>query len=213
MYTVLGVGHLRRAAQPCLVVQVGRDRHLFRVAAGRVHGQPDLDGMQLAEASVADQLAGDAELGSGALLAANLEGALLRADDVAYRAAFGEGHGEGFLDVDVFAGQRGGDNWFAMPMVRSADSDGIHVAVLEQFAVVAEGLDRDGLGAASFLRIGALDKLLRVLNALGVQIADGDDPGDVVPENPLHVHVVGNAAAADLANLDLVAGRIGAENG
>src|ERR1035438_3602886 len=193
MYTVLGVGHLRRAAQPCLVVQVGRDRHLFRVAAGRVHGQTDLDGMQLAEASIADQLAGDAELGSGALLAANLEGALLSTDDVAYRAAFGEGHGERFLDVDVFTGQRGGNDWFAMPMVGGADSDSIHMTVLEQFAVVAEGLDSDGFGAARFLCVGSLDKLFRVLDAFGVQIANGDNPGDVVPEDTLHVHVVGDA--------------------
>ena len=52
-----------------------------------------------------------------------------------------------------------------------------------------------------------------MLEPLGVQVADGDDAGDVVLEDPRHIHVVGDAAAADLADLDLVAGRVGAQDG
>jgi hypothetical protein len=62
MHPFLGVGHFRRAAQPHLVVEVRRDGHFRLVVARGVHGQADLNGVQLAETSVADQLAGDAKL-------------------------------------------------------------------------------------------------------------------------------------------------------
>ena len=117
VYAVFGVGFLRRAAEPHVVVQIGRHGHFPRVAAGRVHREADLDGVQLADAAVADQFAGDAELGGGALLAADLEDALLCPDDVADRAALGEGHGKRFLDVDIFAGQRACDDQFGVPML------------------------------------------------------------------------------------------------
>ncbi len=52
-----------------------------------------------------------------------------------------------------------------------------------------------------------------MLEAFRVQVADGDDAGAVVLENPRHVHVVPDPAAADLADLDLLAGCVGAEDG
>ena len=52
-----------------------------------------------------------------------------------------------------------------------------------------------------------------MLEPFGVQVADGDDAGAVVLEDARHVHVVRDAAAADLADLDLVAGRVGAQDG
>ena len=43
-----------------------------------------------------------------------------------------------------------------------------------------------------------------MLEPLGVQVTDRNDPGQlVVGKNALHVHVVRDAAAADLADLDL----------
>ena len=52
-----------------------------------------------------------------------------------------------------------------------------------------------------------------MLEPFGVQVADGDDAGDVVLEDARHIHVVRDAAAADLADLDLVAGCVGAQDG
>ncbi len=43
-----------------------------------------------------------------------------------------------------------GDDQFGVPMLGGADGDGVHVAVLEQFAVIAEGLHGYGFVAADF---------------------------------------------------------------
>ena len=86
------------------------------------------------------------------------------------------------------------------------------MAVPEQFAVVAEGLDGHGAGVALLLRVSPLDIRLRVLEPFRVQVAHRDDSCSVVLENPRHVHVVPNAPAADLTNLDLVAGCVGAQD-
>ena len=213
VHAILGVRRLRCAAEPRLVVQIGGDQHFLLAATGRVNGQADLDGVQLADASVADQLAGNAELGSGALLAAYLEGTFLGADRVTDGTAFHERHRERLLDVDVLAGQRPGDDQLGVPMLRGADGDGINVTVLEQLAVITEGLHCDGFVAPHSLRIGTLDVGFRVLEPFRVEVADGDDAGDVVLEDARHIHVVGDAAAADLADLDLVAGCVCAQDG
>ena len=98
-------------------------------------------------------------------------------------------------------------------MLRGTDGDGINVAVLEQLAVITEGLHGDGFVAPQSLRIGTFDVGFRVLEPFRVEVAEGDDAGDVVLKEARHIHVVRDAAAADLADLDLVAGCICAQDG
>ena len=51
-----------------------------------------------------------------------------------------------------------------------------------------------------------------MLDPFGVQVADGDDARDIMREDAPHIHVVRDAAAADLADLNLVAGGVCAED-
>src|ERR1051325_9169972 len=75
MDALLIVRSFGRTAEPHVVIQIRRDLHFGLTPTARVRGQTDANVMQLADAPVADQLAGEAELPRRALLAAYLEGA------------------------------------------------------------------------------------------------------------------------------------------
>ena len=106
------------------------------VASRRIAGQADFDALQVADAAVADQFGGIAELHGGALLAADLEDAAGGLDGVGERAAFGDGQRRGLLQVDVLAGADGVDGDERVPVVGGADDDGVDVLVGEELVIV-----------------------------------------------------------------------------
>ena len=61
-HSIDGVRHIRRRAEPGVVVEVGGDRHRRWVAARGIAGQADLYMLHFADAAVANQLAGAVEL-------------------------------------------------------------------------------------------------------------------------------------------------------
>src|SRR5205085_7460444 len=63
MDTLFRVGHDRRRPEPHLLIEIARHRHLGFLVAGRVAGQSDLHGLELADAAVPHELGGVAELG------------------------------------------------------------------------------------------------------------------------------------------------------
>jgi len=113
----LGVVDHRRAAQPHVVVQVGRDGHFGFLRPGGIFRQPDEDLLDLADAAVAHQLAGQAELRFGALLAAKLQDAARAADRVGHQPALGNRQRGRLLQIDVLAGEGGFDGRLRVPVI------------------------------------------------------------------------------------------------
>ena len=107
---------------------------------GSPGGQADADRAQVADAAVADQLAGAAETLVRALLAAGLEDDLRLVDRVAHRAAFGDRERQRLLAVDVFLGLARLDDHDRVPVVRSADFDGVDVVAAQDFAEIGAGV-------------------------------------------------------------------------
>jgi hypothetical protein len=68
MDAIEGVVNVRSFAEPHLVVEAIRDRHEGLVAAGGIAGKTDFDALKIADAAVADELSGVAELNGGPLL-------------------------------------------------------------------------------------------------------------------------------------------------
>ena len=209
---LLGVVDVRRRAEPRLVIQVLRHRHLRLVVARRVAGQADVHRLQLADAAVADELGRVAELRRRTLLAADLEDAAAALDGVAERAALGDRERGGLLQVDVLAGLDGRDRRQRVPVVGRADHDGVHVLAREQVAVVAVG-PHALVRLARLLRVVAVDQRLRVLDTAAVEVAHGQDPRLLVLPDSGQVVAARDAAGADRADGDAVARRRGAEHG
>ena len=93
-----GVGRFGGGAEPHIVVEAGGDWFGALAVAGLAEvggaaGQAAEDGMEFTEAAVADDFAGFAEAGVGALLAAGLEDAIVFGDGGDHGAAFGDGEG------------------------------------------------------------------------------------------------------------------------
>src|SRR5262249_4685596 len=128
--------------------------------------QVDAQGVQLPEAAVAHQLAGEAGAGAGALVAAGLEDALVRLDRVTQRPPLADRVGQRLLAVDVEPGVGGGDPGQGVHVVRGGDDDGVQALVVEQVAEVAVG------GAAPAAR-ALVDQVARLGAVLGVDVADG----------------------------------------
>ena len=75
------------------------------------------------------------------------------------------------------------------------------------------GVDGYGLVAALLLGVGARDIFPGMLQPFGVEVADGDHAGDVMLDDAGQIHGEGDAPAADLADLDLLARRTRPQDG
>ncbi len=202
---LLGVVDVRRRAEPRLVVQVLRHRHLGLLVARGVAGEADRHRLQLPDPPVAHELRRVAELRRRALLAADLEDAPRPVDRVAEGPALGDREGGRLLQVDVLAGLDGRDRRKGVPVVRGADEDGVDVLAREQLPVVEVAPDAVE-GLARLLRVVAVHEDLRVLHPPAVEVAHGHDLGVVVLPDPRHVVRPRDAAGADGAHVDAVAG-------
>src|SRR5262249_1033731 len=159
----------------------------------------DLHGLELADASVADELGRVAELGRGTLLAADLEDPSAAVDGVAQHPPLGDGQRGRLLEVDVLAGLHGVDRDPHVPVVGGADHHRVDVLVREQLPVV--GVPGDAVvGLAGLLRVRVVHQGLGVFRAPAVEVAHGHDPGRVELPDPRHVVAAGDAAGADRAH-------------
>src|SRR5205823_4380221 len=118
-----------------------RDRPLGQVAGHGGAADADADRLHLADAAVADELAGPAEAAAelAPLLAAGLEDDLVLADRVHDLPPLGDGHGQRLLAIDVLAGPGRQDAGDGVPVVRRGDDDGVDVRAGEQVAEVIVG--------------------------------------------------------------------------
>ena len=96
-----------------------------------------MNGVEPADAAVADQFAGLAEPGVGPLLAACLEDAFFAGHGITQDPPLVDRVGQGFLDVGVLAVAHGVERSEDMPVVGRANQHGIDVVAAGDFAKVA----------------------------------------------------------------------------
>ena len=122
-----------RRAEPHVVVEIARRGGV----GGRAEARHDVavggraDAHDLADVAGLQQLARVLVVQAGALLRAHLHDAVVAARHVGHPAAFPDENGERLLDVDVLAGGAGHHGHQGVPVIGSADDDGLQVLVVE----------------------------------------------------------------------------------
>jgi len=130
---VRGLGGL---AHPEVVVEAFGDFGGLEGALAQAGREPDFDFADLADAAVADEVAGQPEVGIAALLGAGLEDAVGLTLDFDQTLAFVNGEGQWFFAVDVFASFHGGHGDEGVPVVDGSADDGVYVVAFEELAEV-----------------------------------------------------------------------------
>src|SRR5262249_60985726 len=97
------------------------------------------------------------------------------------------------------------------PGTRRADGDARDAPAGQQIGVLRVAGDA-AVRPVALLRVEVVDELPAVFDALRVEIADRHDAGDVVAQDVRQVVPARNAADADCADVDPVAGRRRAED-
>ena len=208
-----GVGDHRRRPHPGVEVEVRRHRNLLGRSVGfdviLVHVErhvaaPQVDPLQLPDVAVADQLNHLPIPGHRTVLRSELEDPLLVADHVPEDVGETEIQAQRLLAVNVLAGFGRRNGHGHVPVVVGGHDDGVHVGAGQNLAKV--GVRLDGAGFAILL----IQPGGGCFAAALVGVRDGDDPhvGHRAQEPDV---IVGDVAAADLADVDAVARRRGAE--
>ena len=130
------VRHHGRLADVEIPVQSFRNGHFREWAVDRAGGQTHDDMLELADAAVANQFAGEAEIAVAALLAADLNDALVVAHRFHEAFAFVNGERERFLGVDILAGLDRKQVHERVPVVGRAGDDDVNVIALHELAKV-----------------------------------------------------------------------------
>ena len=89
--------------------------------------------------AAAHEFARLAELRPRPLLASDLQDPGARLNRGSQGDSLGQGHGHGFLEIDILACGDGGHGQLRVPVVGRADDDGVDVRARQQFAVVSVG--------------------------------------------------------------------------
>ena len=190
-----------RRAKPGLVVEVRRHRLGRGAAAGLVEADAHLNALHLADHALAHGAADGLELAPGTLLRADLQDGAELLRQVRQDAALLNRLRKWLLQPDGLAGAYRSRRDERVPEVRQADHHGVDVGACAQFLVVVVHPD-DGSVAIGLLNLG-----LRVRRALRVEVADGDDAGDVgALEHPRYLEGVRDPTAADSGNVYLAVG-------
>ena len=161
--------------------------------ADRIVADSRLDGVNLADSAIANELAGEAISRVGALLASGLEDFVVLARCLVHRLAFLDRQGQGFFAVDVAPRLHRGDRRQRVPVVDRADGHRVEILAVEQLAEVVV------LGAIRSDSRGGL------VASLVVNVANRDELDAVLLHRRLH-DASSLAADADRAHHDLVVG-------
>ena len=140
----------------------------FVNAAGVSVGQADLDTVDFADASVANQLARTVELHARPLLAARLPDDAVLPDGIAHCPALGYRAGERLLGVNIQARAGSHDRRDRMPVIRKGKNGNIEIAACYQLAKVEI---RRAIGVLVFI----VDDPLGAVAVSLVDITDGND--------------------------------------
>ena len=164
-----------------------------------------MNGVEQADAAVADQFAGLAEPGVGPLLAACLEDAFFAGHGITQDPPLVDRVGQGFLDVGVLAVAHGVERSEDMPVVGRANQHGIDVVAAGDFAKVA-------VSGAIRIAIVLVDRGHDRVEVGLVDVAHREDLDALMGHEILHdAHAA--SARANQAQGDAVAGRVVARGG
>jgi hypothetical protein len=165
---------------------------------GRLFGEDDFDALESADAAVANEFGHAMIDRHGAIFGAGLEDALVAAHGIDEDLAFVDGEGWLFA-LDILAGAEGEHADEGMPMIRGGDHHGVDVGR-------ARTSRKSPVIGAIAVEVLFVDDLLGAAHALGVDVADGEDPGIVEVEVTSEVPAGAVIAGADEADGDAVAG-------
>src|ERR1044071_7855008 len=188
------VRHHRRLSDIEIPIQPLGNRLLRKRAVDRSRGQTDDDVLEFAQASVADQFAGKPEVAVAALLAADLNNALVVAHRLHQAFAFVNGEGERFLAVDILAALHGTQVHKRVPVIGRAGDDDVDVIAFHELAKILVLLRR--LAVLAELLAGSLGVAV-------VNVADGNHIA--MPRRPATV-AAALAAATDQGDAGTVVG-------
>ena len=176
---VLAMGFPRRRPEPAVVVESRRHGSHRGGAARHAPDAPRVDVPQLADASVAHDLARPAEERAGALLRAELEDPPGLPDRGPQRLVLGDAQAHRLLQVDVLARPHCGQRDQDVPVIRGGDDHGVDVRA-------GQNLSEVGVGCARPVLVVLVDQLARRLQLVRLHVAHGHDPRVLLGQEPLH---------------------------
>ena len=207
------VVHLRRRAQPGIVLEACRHRHLLRITSCRITRQADLHPLHLADPPVAYQLARPGKLLPRPLLRADLQNLLGRVDVRHHRPPLNDRQRSRLLQVNVLTRAHRRNGQPCMLVVGRRNHHSIDVFGRQQLTIVVVAA-RSGVGFAEAFGVLPIDERNSLLYPWRVQVAHRDDavvtrscnPG--VLQHTRHIVHARDASHADRADVDPVRRRI-----
>ena len=185
MAALFDVIDLGRLAEPEIPVQPRRHLRRGKRAGAQSSRQPDRDLLELPDAPVAHQFAGQAKFFAAALLRAGLEDDPALANGLDHVFALVNSQGQRLFSIDILARLGGGEVDQCVPMVRRGVDDDVNVVALQDLSKIMILLRRAGLFAVLCGRgrgVGVID------------VADGDQ---VAKAHGIGAIVAALAATAD----------------
>jgi len=188
--------------KPHIVIEAVRHRlgRPGRLAFSVVVGDADSHRVQVADASVDDQLAGLVKLGPGTLLRTRLQDAAVTLGLIGQPAALGDCQRKRLFAVNILARAHSRDGNRHVPMVGRSDQNRVDIGPRQHVAEILAA--RLGIEAR---RLGGL------FGVACIDIAYGHHLAVALAFEALHI-ACALAAHADAAHRDAVARRIGPEN-
>ena len=184
------VGGPRSGSEPHVVVEFLRHGpRRPRLVAARPGWNLHAHGLQLPDASVANQLAGEDEFFVGSLLAADLDDGAVLADHFGHDPPLADRHGHRLLAVDRLARLDRRDRHGHVPVVGRGHDDPVDVVPGEHFAKVAVGGATAGAGQRVDLGLGRGENLRVDVAHRHDLVAAGDDLLTAMPE-PINAVVI-----------------------
>lgn len=163
-------GAFFRGAEPHVVIDGVRGRAVRRVADVSLPGAfPGFGDEAATEGAAADVGEGGLQAFGRTVLRAQLHDAVVFFHGGDHPLAFDDVVSVRLFNVDIFAGLAGEDGGDGVPVIGSADHDGVEAVVVEQVTKIADDL--------WFLSLQSGDGVHGVAEAGGVDLGDGDDFG------------------------------------
>ncbi len=162
-------------------------------------GQDHFNALELANASIPDQLRHAMILRDRPILGAGLKHLLMFADRLRQHSALVNGESR-FFALHVLAGLNGHETHDRVPVVRRGDHDGVDVLPREHFAKVLRA-------EAILVAVAIRDRLPGAKQVAVVNVTNRNDLGVLVSEVRSEIPAHSVVTGADEADGDAIAGR------